>query len=589
MDLVVGIVTGVILTRISTEEIAQRGGGVEDAAIKMLQDILTDSKRTKNKKILAIMRTTNKRLFQQLPDLRARQLREAALIAVRKNRPMVIPLPQEKSEEIVTNIRPCWSVMTNDDSVDWKAHMESSTVGNFVIHIITPQGSRYACLNHDEIKREFKFEVDDTTHYKVWHPCRNDDGYVNRQRINRDVSYVKLTLGSLGICYIAKPEWMYSDNDPNARMFTLVKRGSETAMVTNEVLDFQGDWISADHCQNKGVIQTYELCEGDTEQIHGTMEWAHGHRYDGEWKNGKRHGQGMMVWTYDRGLCIYRGEWADDTIRGTGSLHCTDLGDYSKNETQKFSDKTWTQKNVQKHNDLYVFELDDVNTSIWVSNTIFAIRNNIKGTGRMITMDGEYRGGMKHVRYEVEEELKVTAIPIKRHGKGVLTAGEKTGETYVRYTGEWVNDERHGKGRMVIMEKNIGPEKMAVIEEYSGYWENDERHGKGLTIRKIWITSHKTIFLEKYRGHWKNGVRHGEGKSVKRKTIKNKTYETSVYAGHWENNKKHGHGKILILMNDPKLYYKGVWNMGMPEFDESAKHNITDRSNFISLIQDGGG
>lgn len=594
MDLVVGVVAGIVLNRcISSrsekiaqrpEEIAQRGGGVEDAAIKMLQDILSDSKQTKTKKILAIMRTTNKRLFQQLSDLRARQLREAALTAVRKNRPMVIPLPQEKekSEEIITNVRPCWSVMTNDDSVDWKAHMESSTLGNFVIHIVTSHGSRYACLNHDEIKREFKFEVNDTTHYKVWHPCRNDDGYVNRERINRDVSYVKLTLGSLGICYIAKPEWMYSDNDPSVRMFTLVKRGSETAMVTNEVLDFQGDWISADHCQNKGAIQTYELCEGDKEQNRGIMEWAHGHRYDGEWKNGKRHGEGMMVWTYDKGLCVYSGQWADDTMRGTGSLHCTDLGDFSKNESQNFLDRTWTEKNVQKHSDLYVFELDDVNTSVWVSNTKFAIRNNIKGAGRMITMDGEYRGKMKH--YEVEDDLKVMDIPIVRHGKGQFTKGDKDGEMYEKYVGYWVNDKRHGKGEKLMMKTNIGKDKLTVLEQYSGYWVNDKRHGIGLSKRIIDGMSRQTAFIRKYKGSWKNGVRHGKGNCVTLMRVKNDTYEVAVYTGNWKNNKIHGHGKFSVSFENPKLYYEGLWNMDMPKFDENAKHNITDRSKFISYV-----
>lgn len=588
MDLVVGVLTGIVLNSCispSPEEIAQRGGGAEDAVMEMLQDIIADSKLTKNKKILAIMRTANKRLFQQLPDLRARQLREAALIAVRKNRPMVVPLPPEKSEEIVTNERPCWSVMTNDDSIDWKAHMESSTVGNFVIHIKTLRGSRYVCFNHDEIKREFKFKVDDTNHYKVWHPCRNDDGYVNRERINRDVSYVKLTLGSLGICYIRKPKWMFSDRDPSTRMFTLVKRGCERAMVTNEVLDFQGSWISADHCQNKGVIQTYELCDGDAEQIRGIMEWAHGHRYDGEWKNGKRHGEGMMVWTYDRGLCVYSGQWVDDTMRGSGSLHCTDLGDFSKNETQNFLDRTWTEYNVQKHNDVYVFKLDDVNTSVWVSNTQFVIRNNEKGTGRMITIDGEYRGEMKDIQYEVEDELQTTDIPIERHGKGQFTKGDKNGEMYEKYIGYWVNDKRHGKGVKLIIKKNIGPEKLTVVEQYSGYWENDRRHGIGLSKRKFNGLTRETVFLEKYKGPWKNGVRHGKGNFVTFMTVKNKTYEIAAYAGHFKNNKKHGHGKFSVSMENPKLYYEGLWNMGMPVFDEDANHNITHRSKFISFVQ----
>ena len=47
----------------------------------------------------------------------------------------------------------------------------------------------------------------------------------------------------------------------------------------------------------------------------GVYTWASGNRYDGEWRDGKRHGQGVQTWVYgDR----YEGEYRDDRPDGFG-------------------------------------------------------------------------------------------------------------------------------------------------------------------------------------------------------------------------------------------------------------------------------
>ena len=49
----------------------------------------------------------------------------------------------------------------------------------------------------------------------------------------------------------------------------------------------------------------------------GVFTWSDGARYEGEWKDGNRHGQG--VYTDDDGR--YEGEWKDCKFHGQGVMH----------------------------------------------------------------------------------------------------------------------------------------------------------------------------------------------------------------------------------------------------------------------------
>jgi hypothetical protein len=53
----------------------------------------------------------------------------------------------------------------------------------------------------------------------------------------------------------------------------------------------------------------------------GTLYYKSGSRYEGEWKDGKRHGQGTFFWNDgDR----YEGEWKDDWKHGKGTMYLKD-------------------------------------------------------------------------------------------------------------------------------------------------------------------------------------------------------------------------------------------------------------------------
>lgn len=105
------------------------------------------------------------------------------------------------------------------------------------------------------------------------------------------------------------------------------------------------------------------------------------------------------------------------------------------------------------------------------------------------------------------------------NGKG--TATFLSGE---RYTGQWKNEKRHGKGRSII----DGEFPMV----YDGYWKDDKKHGKG-SFKKAPIY---------YTGEWKEDQMDGKG-----------TYEHfdgTKYIGEFKNGKFHGKGVLLTPIEE---------------------------------------
>lgn len=133
------------------------------------------------------------------------------------------------------------------------------------------------------------------------------------------------------------------------------------------------------------------------------------------------------------------------------------------------------------------------------------------------------------------------------HGIGTLWMNN--GNTY---SGQWNNNYREGKGKMVFKNEDVyigeffhsklngfGTMKFSAGGQYSGEWMNDLPHGKG-----------KYIYAngERYEGLLAYGKRSGYGKF---------TYEDgSVYDGQWKDNFREGMGS-LAQMDGKKL--SGLW------------------------------
>ncbi|XP_050305239.1 MORN repeat-containing protein 3-like isoform X2 [Anthonomus grandis grandis] len=91
-----------------------------------------------------------------------------------------------------------------------------------------------------------------------------------------------------------------------------------------------------------------------------------------------------------------------------------------------------------------------------------------------------------------------------------------------KYIGEWKNDKKTGKGRIITRNDEL----------YEGDMENDRRHGFGVLAQRIPNTD---VYQLCYRGDWKNGRMHGHGMRI--------YPDGSFYIGEFMNGKRHGHGQ----------------------------------------------
>ena len=91
-------------------------------------------------------------------------------------------------------------------------------------------------------------------------------------------------------------------------------------MITWEGLKFIGhvnsSW-NADVCSN-GILQGTWYDQEDNEIDITKLGYEYnGNKYEGEWKDGKKHGQGTYTWSNGD---VYEGEWKDNNPNGQGTL-----------------------------------------------------------------------------------------------------------------------------------------------------------------------------------------------------------------------------------------------------------------------------
>jgi hypothetical protein len=142
--------------------------------------------------------------------------------------------------------------------------------------------------------------------------------------------------------------------------------------------------------------------------------------YDGMWFQGRRHGQGLLLYDSD-GKQKYEGEWHNDMRHGMGTMH---------------------------------YNTGTVYKGMWNMNSPH-------GEGQMLwhSRNEAYVGEWKHGR---------------QHGKGVhawfmeVQSGTSF-QTLNKYDGEWIEGKRHGRGVF----------QYADGARYEGQWVDNKKHGMG--------------------------------------------------------------------------------------------------------------
>ncbi|XP_056399328.1 MORN repeat-containing protein 1 isoform X2 [Hyla sarda] len=188
-------------------------------------------------------------------------------------------------------------------------------------------------------------------------------------------------------------------------------------------------------------------------------------RYDGEWKDGKKHGHGKLLF---RDGSYYEGEFVHGEITGNGLRYWAALGNTYSGE---FQDGELHGHGVMKYKDGGRYE----------------------GHGLLVDKEGQTYSGAFHNN--------------KKHGDGQMTF--QNGD---HYEGNWVLDQRQGHGVLHCVDGTIyedsaasrgdptGDSKENLLYLYhfpkQGQWRNDVFSGQGTMIHCSGVI---------YDGPWING------------------------------------------------------------------------------------
>eukprot|EP00960_Hanusia_phi_P044244 756536-Hanusia_phi.AAC.3 len=161
----------------------------------------------------------------------------------------------------------------------------------------------------------------------------------------------------------------------------------------------------------------------DSENGFVVKTWPDGKRYEGEMKDGKRHGKGSI--SYPDGAA-YAGEWSQDWRHGIGEYKYTD-GTWYKG--------CWDMGNRQGEG-LCTYADGNIYEGEWMGNLPHG-RGKCRETR---SEDGKYRSEERD-----EERGDVALLEIvsgRMHGQGILTRSDGT----ISYEGQWKDGEKVSGG-----------------------------------------------------------------------------------------------------------------------------------------------
>ncbi|CAD8087158.1 unnamed protein product [Paramecium sonneborni] len=239
------------------------------------------------------------------------------------------------------------------------------------------------------------------------------------------------------------------------------------------------------------ILQQYTSFKYDNEEENkfnfSIYQLEDGCIYQGQWKNGMKHGCGKQYWL--SGL-YYEGYWAENMFQGRGRLVQAD-GNIFEGEFNN---------NKASGNVIVILILQGTLYSVDGAKYVGQWENNAKnGYGTEIRLDGTlYEGYYKNG---------------EKNGQGTFKWADGS-----IYKGHFVDGNFEGEGEFKWEDGRI----------YIGEWKNDQMDGQGIFI---WPDNRK------YQGSYKNGKKEGFGQF--------QWPDGRIYKGEWANNKQHGLGNYL--------------------------------------------
>uniref|UniRef100_A0A7E4VGP2 MORN repeat-containing protein n=1 Tax=Panagrellus redivivus TaxID=6233 RepID=A0A7E4VGP2_PANRE len=158
-----------------------------------------------------------------------------------------------------------------------------------------------------------------------------------------------------------------------------------------------------------------------------------GARYTGEWKNGKPHGEGLMIFTDGK---EYKGSFVHGEIHGYGEMTVPE-----------------DRKSVSPM------------ASVFYTQAISDRVHHFKGRWKSGKLNG-----LAVILYVNGDKYEGYCVNGKPHGHGVHRSVDSAGALAI-YVGGWSNGQRHGYGVYSVSK-----------DRYLGMWNNGQRHDRGCHI-----------------------------------------------------------------------------------------------------------
>jgi hypothetical protein len=271
--------------------------------------------------------------------------------------------------------------------------------------------------------------------------------------------------------------------------------------------------------------------------------------YKGEFKNGKRDGEG--TYTDPISGSIYIGGWAGGKKNGFGKLTypgggLTFEGWWEEDIFYRGKEVSWLG-DTRIEREGYFEEIEDNMVLSGPGEEEVERASNAHVHGRWVNKYvGEFKKGEKN---GYGSEISYVRNPIRYDRGKKINEAQNSLNHGSAYVGEWKDNKRSGYGVYTLH-----PAKW-IKEDAGDQYRSDYSSGSGIFFEKrslIW-------YQVSYSGQWKNGERNGKG---------TQTYQDgSTYNGEWLNDMKHGEGTFISEWND-KLVGPWVEDCFLPKKEE---------------------
>jgi uncharacterized protein (TIGR02145 family) len=264
------------------------------------------------------------------------------------------------------------------------------------------------------------------------------------------------------------------------------------------------------------------------------MEWT----YTGDWVNGKKQGQGKISTQYTIGFESYEGEWNNGLKHGKGKLYMS--GEMSESTYTG----TWNNDKMVGYGEVIADFANPEDGSVEKTSYKGQFANDLKnGQGTEISGEGTYTGNF---------------INGDRAGKGKMVY--KNGRTY---EGEWANGLPNGQGQLKQANGTIQQGKF-IDGEYSMLKDID---GNVYSIVKIgsqlWMA--ENLRVTRYRNGEQILTTNPVNKDFYKDNSKIVKYQW-VYNGQAENAVKYGRLYTWFVVSDSRKICPVGWHV--PSRDE---------------------